>query len=147
MALLAPDGGQIIQRCYGQGDTILWLAAVQSRSDWRVQHPPQICYTAQGWHIEEQSVRQLRDQHARTRAVQRMVVSKDSERRVVYYFYTDGSHWTASYFRRVLQAFLDRAIYARASTWMLIQLSTPLADDHAEDRVSSACVEIFDQAP
>ena len=146
VALLAPDGGRIIQRSYGQDDTILWLAAVQSRSDWRVQHPPQVCYTAQGWRIEDQSVKQLRDQQG-THDIQRMLVSKDDERRVVYYFYTDGRRWTASYFRRVMDALLDRAIYAQASTWMLIQISTPLSDPDAETRVISACVELFDQAP
>ncbi|MEI6212128.1 MAG: hypothetical protein WCR06_10955 [bacterium] len=55
--LLAPDGGRMLQRQYGSGNTILWLAAVQSSGNWRVQHPPQVCYTAQGWRIEEQGAR------------------------------------------------------------------------------------------
>ncbi|MEI8243994.1 MAG: exosortase C-terminal domain/associated protein EpsI [bacterium] len=145
--LLAPDGGQIIQRRYGQGRTTIWLAAVQSRNDWRVQHPPQICYTAQGWLIEAQTTHTLRDRHNRARNVQRMLVSKDGERRVVYYIYTDGRHWTASYLSRVLHAFWDRAIRAQISTWALIQLSTPLASADAETRLSAACMELVDRAP
>jgi len=145
--LLAPDGGQITQRRYGLvGDTVLWLAAVQSRSDWRVQHPPQICYTAQGWRIEDQAPRTLRDRYNRVHDIQRMIVSKNGERRVVFYFYTDGRHWTASYFNRVMHSFLDRAIHAQISTWALIQISTPLSSADAETRVASACVELFNQA-
>jgi EpsI family protein len=145
--LLAPDGGQITQRRYGQGRTAIWLAAVQSQSDWRVQHPPQVCYTAQGWLIEAQTMHALRDRHSRVRNVQRMLVSKEGERRVVYYFYTDGRHWTASYLSRVLHAFWDRAVRAQISTWALIQLSTPLASADDETRLSAACAELFDRAP
>ena len=144
--LLAPDGGRIAQRGYGQGDTTVWLAAVQSRDDWRVQHPPQVCYTAQGWHIEEQAPRTLRDTKRRAYAVQRMLVSKEGEHRVVYYFYTDGRHWTASYFSRVMYAFLDRAVFSQSSTWVLIQISTPLSSPGAEKRVFSACLDLFSQA-
>lgn len=144
--LLAPDGGHIVQRSYGSGERILWLAAVGSRNNWRVQHPPQICYTAQGWRIEEQSTRILRDTHARAYDVQHMIVSRDGVRRIVYYFYTDGNHWTSSYILRVLYAFLDQAISAKSVTWSLIQISTPLSSTDAEARVSAACLELFDRA-
>ena len=143
VALLSPDGGRIVQRSFGHGATILWLAAVQSRSDWRVQHPPQICYTAQGWRIEAQAARTLRDKNARAYGVQHMIVSKDGDRRVVYYFYTDGRHWTASYFSRVLHAFWDRAVHAEADTWVLIQVSTPLSSGDADARLKTACMELF----
>ena len=147
VALLSPDGGQIIQRRYGQGDTVLWLAAVQSRSDWRVQHPPQVCYTAQGWRIEAQEARTLRFKKERAFGVQRMIVSKDNERRVVYYFYTDGRQWTASYFSRVLHAFWDRAAHAEANTWILVQVSTPLSSGGDGDaRLKLACLELFTAA-
>ena len=141
--LLAPDGGQIVQRRYGQGDTVIWLSAVQSRSDWRVQHPPQICYVAQGWVIEEESPQTLRGRNGRACDVRRMVVRKDGERRLVYYFYTDGRHWTASYFSRVMDSFLDRMIHSNAGTWVLIQLSTPFSSKEDESRLSSACLELF----
>ena len=141
--LLAPDGGQIVQRRYGQGDTVIWLSAVQSRSDWRVQHPPQICYVAQGWVIEEESPQTLRGRNGRACDVRRMVVRKDGERRLVYYFYTDGRHWTASYFSRVMDSFLDRMIHSNTSTWVLIQLSTPFSSGEDELRLSSACLELF----
>ena len=145
--LLSPDGGEVIQRRYGtNGTTVIWLAAVQSRSDWRVQHPPQICYIAQGWRIEEQSTRILHDMHARAYDIQHMLVNKDGDRRVVYYFYTDGKHWTSSYFRRVLYAFFDRAVYAQSITWSIIQISTPLSSADAEARVSAACLELFARA-
>lgn len=147
VALLSPDGGRIIQRSYGHGDTILWLAAVQSRSDWRVQHPPQICYTAQGWRIEAQAARTLHDKQMRAYGVQRMIVSKNGARREIYYFYTDGRHWTASYFSRVLHAFWDRAAHADANTWVLIQVSTPLSSGDADARLQSACLELFAAAP
>ena len=72
-----------------------------------------------------------------------MLVSKDNNRRVVYYFYTNGHYWTASYFGRVLRAFLDRAILSQISTWTLIQVSTPLTSANDEARLSAACVELF----
>lgn len=140
--LLAPDGGKILQRRYGQGSNIVWLAAVQSRHDWRVQHPPQVCYVAQGWRIEEQGGFTL---PAGGNRVQRMVVQKGTNRRLVYYLYTDGKHWTSSYFWRIFHALLDRAVRARVSTWTMIQLSTPLEAAESEARLSAAGTELFKQ--
>ena len=145
--LLSPDGGGLVQRRYGtNGNAVIWLAAVQSLSDWRVQHPPQICYIAQGWRIDDERPLTLRDSQGRTYGVQRMIVNRDSFRRVVYYFYTDGRHWTASYLSRVAHAFWSRALHAKTETWVLIQVSTPLLSSDAEPRVAAACLEIFRSA-
>jgi len=138
--LLAPEGGKILQRRYGQGSNVVWLAAVQSRHDWRVQHPPQVCYVAQGWRIEEQGAFVL---PADGNRVQRMVVQKGTTRRLVYYLYTDGRHWTPSYFWRIFHALFDRAVRAQVSTWAMIQLSTPLESADAETRLGTACAELF----
>jgi len=145
--LLAPDGGGILQRRYGHGATTLWLAAVQSQHDWRVQHPPQICYVAQGWRIEEQGVRSLPTAHQQSFSVQRMVVQKGDDRRLVFYLYTDGHHWTSSYFWRIFHALFDRAIHAQLSTWVLIQLSTPLNSADDEPRLAAAVMELQHKAP
>ena len=136
--LLAPEGGRLLQRRYGEGSNVVWLAAVQSQHDWRVQHPPQICYTAQGWHIEEDGPHTL----PAGECVRRMVVQKGPARRVVYYLYTDGRYWTASYFWRIFHALTDRAIHARGSTWAMIQLSTPIETANAEARLAAACAEL-----
>ena len=142
--LLSPDGGEVIQRRYGtNGTTVIWLAAVQSRSDWRVQHPPQICYIAQGWRIEDETPLTLRDRQGRTYGVQRMIVNRDDLRRLVYYFYTDGRHWTSSFLSRVAHAFWSRALRAKTETWVLIQVSTPMHSSEAEPRLAAACLEIF----
>jgi len=138
MELLAPEGGQILQRRYGEGSNVVWLAAVQSKHDWRVQHPPQICYTAQGWRIEEDGPHLLPSGDR----VQRMVVQRGDARRVVYYLYTDGRHWTASYFRRIYHALLDRALRAQVSTWALIQFSTPLNVAGGEARLAAMYAEL-----
>lgn len=138
--LLAPEGGKILQRRYDLGSNCVWLAAVQSRTDWRVQHPPQICYTAQGWRILEQGGLKL---PANKLQVQRMLVEKKEDRRVVYYFYTDGRHWTSSYFWRIFHALSDRAVRAEISTWVMIQISTPYASDADERRLTNLAVELF----
>ncbi len=139
--LLAPEGGRILQRRYGEGSNAVWLAAVQSRHDWRVQHPPQVCYTAQGWRIEEDRPHTLPSGGR----IQRMVVQKGAARRVVYYLYTDGRHWTASYFRRIFHALVDRAVHAQAMTWALIQVSTPQEGAGAETRLAEACAALRQQ--
>ena len=138
--LLSPEGGKILQRRYDLGSNCVWLAAVQSRSDWRVQHPPQICYTAQGWRILEQGGLAL---PAGQMQVQRMLVEKNEDRRVVYYFYTDGRHWTSSYFWRIFHALSDRAVRAEASTWVMIQISTPYASAADEQRLAAVALELF----
>jgi hypothetical protein len=138
--LLSPDGGQILQRRYDLGGQPVWLAAVQSRTDWRVQHPPQICYTAQGWSILAQGGYALPECHFR---VQRMLVEKDGFRRLVYYLYTDGRHWTSSYFWRIFHALSDRAVRAEARTWVLLQLSTPFTSAADEVRLASAVRQIL----
>ncbi len=135
VALLAPEGGKILQRRYDVGTQCVWLAAVQSQTDWRVQHPPQICYTAQGWQIEAQGRHTLPDS---TLSVQRMIVEKNGSRRLVYYLYTDGRHWTASYFWRIFHALTDRAVRAEVSTWVMMQISTPFASQDDEGRLAAA---------
>lgn len=140
VALLAPGGGQILQRRYTLGSNHVWLAAVQSQSDWRVQHPPQICYTAQGWRIEEQGRHTLADSGV---VVQRMLVETDTARRLVYYLYTDGRHWTSSYFWRIFHALSDRAVRAEASTWVLLQLSTPYKSAADESRLATATLQLL----
>jgi hypothetical protein len=141
--LLAPEGGAILQRRYDLGTQCVWLAAVQSRTDWRVQHPPQICYTAQGWRILEQGGHTLPERGLR---VQRMLVEKDADRRVVYYFYTDGQHWTSSYFWRIFHALSDRAVRAEVSTWVMLQLSTPYAVAADEARLAAVVGQLCAQA-
>ena len=141
--LLAPDGGAILQRRYNHGPEAVWLAAVQSRTDWRVQHPPQICYIAQGWSIDEKGGHALTLDGSRNIPVERMVVHKAAERRLVYYFYSDGRHWTASYARRIFHSLLDRLLHAQVSTWLMVQISTPFAGPSDEARLAAATVQIF----
>jgi len=138
--LLAPDGGKILQRRYDSGPQVVWLAAVQSRTDWRVQHPPQICYTAQGWRILEQGGQALPESGLR---VQRMLVEKDARQRLVYYLYTDGRHWTSSYFWRIFHALSDRAVRAAVSTWVMVQISTPYTSTEDEARLAVAARELL----
>lgn len=140
VALLAPDGGQILQRRYDLGSNRVWLAAVQSRTDWRVQHPPQICYTAQGWRIEAQGRHALPESGL---VVQRMLVEKNDARRLVYYLYTDGRHWTSSYFWRIFHALSDRAVRAEASTWVMVQISTPYTSAGDEARLAAAARQLL----
>ena len=140
VALLAPDGGKLLQRRFVLGGQPVWVAAVQSRADWRVQHQPQICYTAQGWRIEEQGGHLLPERNLR---VQRMLVEKDSARRLVYYLYTDGKHWTSSYFWRIFHALSDRAVRAEVSTWVMLQISTPFTSAADEARLAAAARELL----
>jgi EpsI family protein len=141
--LLSPDGGEILQRRYGSARNAIWLAAVQSRTDWRVQHPPQVCYTAQGWYIDEKKGRSLEIGNDRVISVERMVVHKEDDRRLVYYFYSDGRHWTASYFLRIFHSLIDRMLHAQVNTWLMVQISTPFADADDEARLTRAAAQIF----
>jgi EpsI family protein len=141
--LLSPDGGEILQRRYGNGEEAIWLAAVQSATDWRVQHPPQVCYIAQGWHIDEKNGRELEISKDRKFSVERMVVHKEGYQRLVYYFYSDGYHWTASYFLRIFHSLIDRMLYAQVNTWLMVQISTPIADADDEARLALAATQIF----
>jgi len=122
---------------------VIWMAAVQSRSDWRVQHPPQVCYIAQGWRVEAQDDRQLDLGGGRLLAVTRMIVSRDGGCRAVYYFYSDGAHWTASYVSRIAYSLLDRMCLARVNTWLMVQISTPSLSAADEDRLVRAAGEIY----
>ena len=141
--LLAPDGGEILQRRYGSDEGAIWLSAVQSHTDWRVQHPPQVCYIAQGWNIDEKADSKVDIGNERTVPVQRMVVHKGEDRRVVYYFYSDGRHWTASYFLRVYASALDRMLRAESSTWLMVQVSTFCTCKADEIRLARAVARIF----
>ena len=141
--LLAPEGGRISQLCFGSGRQVIWMAAVQSRGDWRVQHPPQVCYVAQGWRIEEQGNRQLDLGGGRWLGVTRMIVSRQGMRRAVFYFYSDGTHWTASYAARIAYSLIGRAFHARINSWLLVQVSTPWQSPADEDRLVRAIGEVY----
>lgn len=81
--LLQPD--QYLFRQYRRGDgTLLWLSLVAGREA-RSFHPPQICYTADGWRTEMESVEvglaqgELWGMH--------MLARKEGMRHSVLYFY------------------------------------------------------------
>lgn len=143
VGLLAPDGGRIFQRRFGSGQEVVWMAAVQSLGDWRVQHPPQVCYIAQGWRIEEQGDRLLELGSGRRLQVTRMVVNRQGRRRVVYYFYSDGTHWTASYVARIAYTLMGRVFQSRINTWLLVQVSTPWQSPTDEERLVGAVGEVY----
>ena len=141
--LLAPDGGEILQRRYNHGPEAIWLAAVQSRTDWRVQHPPQVCYIAQGWSIDEKDGCALVPGSGQKISVERLVVHKTDSCRLVYYFYADGRHWTASYARRIFFSLADRLLRAQVNTWLMVQISTPFTGPADETRLAAATLQIF----
>ena len=136
-------GARICQRRFGTDGQVVWLAAVQSRHDWRVQHPPQVCYVAQGWRIEEQGDRDLDLGAGRRLAVTRMIVARGDIRRAVYYFYADGRHWTASYAARIGYSLAERVFRARVSTWLMVQISTPWRFPADEERLVSAAAQTY----
>ena len=72
-----------------------------------------------------------------------MLVEKDARQRLVYYLYTDGRHWTSSYFWRIFHALSDRAVRAAVSTWVMVQISTPYTSTEDEARLAVAARELL----
>lgn len=141
---LLEDGGHILQRKFGSGVETLWLGAVESSAGWRSQHPPQVCYIAQGWEVQWKHAQKIQATSGKTISVESMLVKRDGHYRLMYYFYTDGRHETASYFSRIYYSLLDRALHARVNTWLLVQLSTPAERSGDEAQLSRAAEAVID---
>ena len=109
-----------------------WLVTVESRENWRVHHPPEICYKATGWTIVDLQVIRLGGELT----VKELVVERDSQRRRVLYWFTDGKYDTASYFGRLWFTTLTRLFRNRIPTWLMVRVSwiEKPGDDPAELR-------------
>lgn len=117
--IIAPGGGVLDKRVYRNNDRPIWLVTVESRENWRVHHPPEICYKATGWVIVDLQVIRL----GGGLAAKELVVERGSRRHRVLYWFTDGKHDTASYFGRLWFTYLTRFFRNRIPTWLLVRVS------------------------
>jgi EpsI family protein len=122
--LEATTGGEIKRRAYSKGVQTVWVALVTTGASWRVHHPPEFCYAAQGWTVLDNRLRQARG----SESYRELLVEKDGDRRVVQYWFTDGQRTTASALSRWLAALESGFQGRRRYPWLLVIQSSRAHD-------------------
>ncbi len=122
--LESATGGQILRRAFVSESGTVWLALVASGASWRAHHPPEYCYTALGWNVLDNRVRQLEG----GASYRELVAEKGGERRVVQYWFTDGRRSTASLIGRWFAAMESGFRGKTRQPWLLVSVSAREAD-------------------
>ncbi len=128
--LEATTGGEILRRAYSRDRRTVWVALVSAGASWRVHHPPEFCYVAQGWTVLEN--RQTAD--AGGQDYRELLVEHAGDRRVVQYWFTDGELTTASALARWLAALEAGFQGRRRYPWLLVIQSSRAHDVESLDR-------------
>ena len=152
--LWASADSRVMRRRYRRGltrDGLAWLVLVQGPGDLRNLHPPERCYTAQGWRIAASE----RHRGAEVRQYRVLVVERPRQteggqarqteggqarqtdggqgirqyRRVIYWYF-DGRHVAAGLMGRTVSAVLTRMARGISPTWVLVRLSVPARGPH-----------------
>lgn len=127
--LIAATGGQIARRAYEVDGRTVWMALVTAGSSWRIHHPPEFCYLAQGWTVLQNDVITRKGGPG----YRELLTDRDGERRLVQYWFTDGSRATTNllerWFHGLATAFRGRS----ARPWLMVTLSARERDAEALD--------------
>ncbi len=127
--LIAATGGQIVRRAYLVDGRTVWMALVTAGSSWRIHHPPEFCYLAQGWTVLQNDVITRKGGPS----YRELLTDRDGERRLVQYWFTDGSRATTNLLERWFHG-LATAFRGRATRpWLMVTLSAREADAEALD--------------
>lgn len=143
-----------ISRLARTSDSVL-LAIVQNNTDQHSIHPPEACFPAQGWSIDDVKPAQI-TLGSQTVEVARLDVGFRQEgvqECVVYWYQCEGEggqrvYATRNYPWLPFKTALDLILRGRSSRWAFVRLSTPVDEgttyDEAFDRL---CAFIKDAEP
>ncbi|MBI3890475.1 MAG: exosortase-associated EpsI family protein [Candidatus Wallbacteria bacterium] len=129
--LQVDTGGQIVRRVYRTGEQTVWAALVTAGASWRVHHPPEFCYTAQGWTVLQNSVYE----DPGRASYRELLAERDGERRVIQYWFTDGNRSTTNLMDRWFQGLAAAFRGQSGHPWLMVTLSARETDVEALDRL------------
>jgi EpsI family protein len=125
--------GQLNKRIYFKGNDFVWYVMVKSLKGHHGQHKPEVCYTGNGWSVEEKEIRQI-ERKGKLINVTEMHLKRKGESRLVFYWYENGNLTTGNYYKRVLQHVWDDFTKTPYSSWTFNRISTPVIGNSENSR-------------
>lgn len=127
-----------MMRLYQQRpDTLIWLyiGYYADLPGFANHHSPQVCYPANGWELRERGFQQIEIPGSEPILVQRLVVQKDLEQRLVLYWHQAGEEVTTE--QRPLRGRWSRVLKEYKLRFANTLQGTPVRSDRALVRVSA----------
>jgi EpsI family protein len=119
--------GKINKRVYFNNKDFLWYVLVESLHGHHGQHQPEVCYTGNGWSVEnryEVVINRNKDPIMATK----MIIRRKNEQRLVVYWYTNGNMTTGNFYQRVFQHVWDDWAGKPYSAWTFHRISIPIVE-------------------
>jgi EpsI family protein len=126
-------------RRYRNGDAAVDLCVVFSSRNRKLVHPPEVCYSGQGYVISERETRTLGSLREPGEVVA-LTVSKSSRTERVYAFYRCGDDATSSFVVQQLRV-MREALLGRSLAAAFVRVSTP-AGPGADQRLERFLADI-----
>jgi EpsI family protein len=118
--------GNMVVRRYRNGKNSLYLVAIQERGDRHRVHSPINCYTGSGWSVLEKNKVRVGKKHEKN--VRRILVGKDENARLAYYWFTNGQESCATFTGHLL-LYLKGAFFHRINhSWVYFDVSADVVD-------------------
>jgi len=88
----------IIMRRYDRGTDNVGLAVIFARGSRKVAHPPEQCYEADGFEVEQNRTDTFQTETGQRIQVRRLLITRQGVSQVVFYWYKAGDKNTPSFF-------------------------------------------------
>ncbi len=115
----------------------LYIGYYDSLKKARFSHAPQVCFTAQGWIIQKNDKVML-DLNDRKKEVNRLLLEKDNQRLLVYYWYQTANKSFADIYRMKLDLLYSKLINGKEFQPgnAFVRVSTMVVSDVQQTRLA-----------
>lgn len=109
------------QNTESRDEVVLYIAYYKDLESSDLAHAPEVCYPGQGWRILSNQKTQLNLTAGTHTNAKRIIIEKDSEQEIVYYWWqTEGNTFAGNSFYHLLQI-MDRITFKdTSSVWVRI---------------------------
>ncbi len=114
-----------------KGEAPVVLCIVMSEQNRTALHPPEVCYEGDGYEILDKKAAITSANPGVMPTANRMVLSKEGRRQLVFYWYKTGAAYTHSFYKQQWDGFIGQLLKS-GNPSMLIRISTPLYPDETE---------------
>jgi len=140
LSVLGTDDYLLADYTNGQGELVnlyvLYFPKQDSTSHQAV-HSPEVCIPGGGWAIEKRQLKTVMLPDGKKLTVNWLLIKKDRERRLVYYWFSQGPTVTQSVYETRIRT-LKNALIERRTNGALIRVTTPYVlgqEKQAEERL------------
>jgi len=127
-----PKDTEHFKRTYTKGETKIFVAIVQSKSDRHSIHPPEACFPAQGWSIGTPTPFKVDVGGGKVITASKFQTSFGEYKEIIVYWYQTEKLMTTKFPVIPLVTAKDLILYGRNDRWALIRLSSPVGESVEE---------------